>query len=139
MVLGGYGPSVDYLAPAVKVPTTSYAGGEELVTLSSDSLGAAFVAGVVATFVGYQGLAGGDVNAYLDANSQTGLCTNVPESQRDRLVNTGINNPDKASDVPFLGGSTKPARRIDGCATAAGPAEKNGWISDAKKRRRSVV
>lgn len=88
----------------------------------------ALVSGVIATIISFQGLAGGKVDTFLEANSLKDVCSNVPRGQPNRLINSGIQNPDKDEQAPFLDASTEPAPENVACNVDQGPFKDGGSL-----------
>lgn len=122
-----YGWGVDVLAPGGKfVLSTSWAGARVLGELNGSEAAAPIVAGVAAIFVSWKGLAGGDVRPYLQANALQGVCSDLPNAQPNRLVNTGVLSPAKAENEPFVGGSSTAAPQNTACPVNEGLMEGSG-------------
>lgn len=100
-----------YLAPGQAIKVASYAGGYQTTIASGTSFAVPHVAGIAATYISYMGLAAGGINKYLAINSLKDICESPypdrPISQ-NRLVNTGLYNPQRADGAPFMGAPAKP-------------------------------
>jgi subtilisin family serine protease len=105
-----YGADITIVAPGERIESASHLDDDSVVIKSGTSLASPHVAGVMATFIGYEGISNdiAKVLRRVNDNVQAGLLgSDFAPNTVDRLVNTGLQNPGKDEKVPYVGAPDK--------------------------------
>lgn len=102
------GSAVAYLAPGTTVLSLDIVNDRDLEYMTGTSQASPHAAGAAAIFASWQGLVNNQAPQYVYHNSLDGLILGVPFGTGTRLINTGIQSPDKAYNVPFMFADASP-------------------------------
>jgi hypothetical protein len=104
-----YGPLVTVIAPREDILSFGNQKDDEWVEDSGTSQASAAVSGILAHYVGFEGLQSDTNQVYhrLGLNTIKDIVTGFPDTPatENRFPDSGLNNPNRKPDVPYEGAS----------------------------------
>ncbi len=102
-----YGPITRGFAPGVDILSADHGSTDEYQLMSGTSMASPFVAGIMATYLSFEGKTlYGDAEATykrVQDNMLRQTISGTPSQTPNHLVTTGINHPDRRSKDPYAG------------------------------------
>ena len=105
-----WGPLVSSLAPGFDIRSAGIKNDYDFTEMRGTSMASPFVAGTMAIFVGFEGINDDVAKVYsrLNRNQILDAATGFSPDTPNRLVTTGIHNPSKTQEQPYLDAPNDP-------------------------------
>ncbi|KUJ08215.1 subtilisin-like protein [Mollisia scopiformis] len=100
-----FGGNVSIIAPGTNIDSAWFNDDHRVRTVSGTSQATPFLAGVMATFIGYEKISNNPAKVYqrVRQNQLYGIVSGFSADTPNLFLNTGINDPNKDPAVPYHG------------------------------------